>query len=176
MIERRYTSFKDAALFEEAIALTMEMNSHYHKPEEIRDLMSEITGQKVPDSLRVFPPFYTDFGKNTTFEENVFLNSGCHFQDQGGIHIGQGSLIGHNVVLATVNHALEPSQDRKNSYDSIVIGKHVWIGSNTTILSGVTIGDWAVVAAGAVVTKDVPAYTVVGGVPAKVLKKVDPES
>lgn len=176
MIERRYTSFKDAALFEEAIALTMEMNSHYHKPEEIRDLMSKITGQKVPDSLRVFPPFYTDFGKNTTFEENVFLNSGCHFQDQGGIHIGQGSLIGHNVVLATVHHALEPSQDRKNSYDSIVIGKHVWIGSNATILPGVTIGDWAVVAAGAVVTKDVPAYTVVGGVPAKVLKKVDPES
>lgn len=176
MIERRYTSFKDAALFEEAIALTMEMNSHYHKPEEIRDLMSEITGQKVPDSLRVFPPFYTDFGKNTTFEENVFLNSGCHFQDQGGIHIGQGSLIGHNVVLATVNHALEPSQDHKNSYDSIVIGKHVWIGSNATILPGVTIGDWAVVAASAVVTKDVPAYTVVGGVPAKILKEVDPES
>ncbi|MGT2755736.1 DapH/DapD/GlmU-related protein [Streptococcus ovuberis] len=176
MIDRQYTSFGDAQLFEEAIAITMDLNSRYHEPDEVRRLMSQLTGKTVPDSLRVFPPFYTDFGKNITFGEDVFINSGCHFQDQGGIAIGAGSLIGHNVVLATVNHALEPSRNRKNSYDSVVIGKHVWIGSNATVLSGVTVGDWAVIAAGAVVTKDVPPYAVVGGVPAKVLKMVDAES
>ncbi|MFC3928726.1 DapH/DapD/GlmU-related protein [Streptococcus caprae] len=176
MIDRQYTSFGDTQLFEEAIAITMDLNSRYHGPDEVRRLMSQLTGKTVPDSLRVFPPFYTDFGKNITFGEDVFINSGCHFQDQGGIAIGAGSLIGHNVVLATVNHALEPSRNRKNSYDSVVIGKHVWIGSNATVLPGVTVGDWAVIAAGAVVTKDVPPYAVVGGVPAKVLKMVDPES
>lgn len=91
----------------------------------------------------------------------------------GGIEIGDGVLIGHNVVLATINHDLLPQNNRKNHYAPIKIGNHVWIGSNATVLSGVTIGEWAVVAAGAVVTKDVPPYTVVGGVPAKIIKKVE---
>lgn len=95
-----------------------------------------------------------------------------HFQDQGGIEIGDGTLIGHNVVLATINHDLSPKENRKNHYAPIKIGAHVWIGSNATILPGVTLGDWAVVAAGAVVARDVPAMTVVGGVPAKVLRVV----
>ncbi|WP_041789060.1 DapH/DapD/GlmU-related protein [Streptococcus dysgalactiae] len=180
MVDRQYTSFKDKALFEEAIALTIKINNTYHEPADLRALMSQLVGKSVPESFRLFPPFYTDFGKNITIGEDVFINSGCHFQDQGGIEIGDGSLIGHNVVLATVNHALEPSQDRKNSYAPISIGRKVWIGSNVTVLPGVTIGDWAVIAAGAVVTKDVPPYTVVGGtvvggVPAKVIKQVDPE-
>lgn len=163
-------------LFEEAIRITMELNSSYHKPEEIRAIMTRLTGRKIPDTLRIFPPFYTDFGREIVFGDNVFVNSSCHFQDQGGITIGDGSFIGHNVVLATVNHALEPSQKRQNTYLPISIGKNVWIGSNATVLPGVAIGDWAVVAAGAVVTKDVPAYAVVGGVPAKLIKMVDPES
>lgn len=104
--------------------------------------------------------------------KDVFINSGCHFQDQGGIEIGDGVLIGHNVVLATINHDLDPGENRKNHYSPIKIGNHVWIGSNATVLPGVTIGDWAVVAAGAVVTQDVPPLTVAGGIPAKVLKKV----
>lgn len=82
-------------------------------------------------------------------------------------------MIGHNVVLATINHDLLPQNNRKNHYAPIKIGNHVWIGSNATVLSGVTIGEWAVVAAGAVVTKDVPPYTMVGGVPAKIIKKVE---
>ncbi|EHJ56749.1 hypothetical protein HMPREF9318_01369 [Streptococcus urinalis FB127-CNA-2] len=176
MVKRQYTSFGNPELFEEAIAVTMDINSHYHEPKELRELMSQLIGKKVPDSFRLFPPFYADFGKNITFEEDVFVNSGCHFQDQGGIEIGQGSLIGHNVVLATVNHALEPSQNRKNTYNGITIGNHVWIGSNATILPGVRVGDWAVIAAGAVVSKDVEPYTIVGGVPAKVIKTIDPNS
>ena len=86
--------------------------------------------------------------------------------------IGDGALIGHNVVLATINHAFVPSENRRNYYAPIKIGNNVWIGSNATVLPGVTIDEWSVVAAGAVVSKDVPPYTVVGGVPAKVLKKI----
>ena len=108
--------------------------------------------------------------------KDVFINSGCHFQDQGGIIIGDGSFIGHNVVLATINHDLDPANNRKNHYAPITIESHVWIGSNATILPGVTIGEWAAVAAGAVVIKDVLPYTVVGGVPARVLKTVRNDS
>lgn len=162
-------------LFQEAIRIGMEINNTYHTPDELVKLMSELTGKQVDKSFRLFPPFYTDFGKNITFGKDVFINSGCHFQDQGGITVGDGSLIGHNVVLATINHDLEPKNNRKNHYAPINIGKKVWIGSNATILAGVTIGDWAVIGAGAVVTKDVPAGAVVGGVPAKIIRTVELE-
>lgn len=163
-------------LFQEAIQIGMEMNAHYHTPEELRELMGRLTGKKVDDTFRLFPPFYMDFGKNITIGKDVFINSGCHFQDQGGITIGDGSLIGHNVVLATINHDLNPENGRKNHYAPIRIGAHVWIGSNATILPGVSVGDWAVVGAGAVVTKDVPPFTVVGGVPARILKTLEGHS
>ena len=162
-------------LFQEAVRIGMELNMQYHTPEEIREIMGRLIGKKVDDSFRMFPPFYTDFGKNITIGKDVFINSGCHFQDQGGIRIGDGALIGHNVVLATINHDLNPEENRKNHYAPITIGAHVWIGSNATILPGVTLGDWAVVAAGAVVAQDVPPRTVVGGVPAKVLKVIPEE-
>lgn len=162
-------------LFQEAVRIGMELNCQYHTPEEIREIMGRLTGKKIDDSFRLFPPFYTDFGKNITIGKDVFINSGCHFQDQGSITIGDGSLIGHNVVLVTINHDLNPKENRKNHYAPIKIGSHVWIGSNATVLPGVTVGDWAVIAAGAVVTKDVPARIVVGGVPAKILKAVPKE-
>lgn len=105
--------------------------------------------------------------------EDVFINACCHFQDHGCIEIGDGSQIGHNVVFATLNHGLSP-KDRKYTYPKpIIVGKNVWIGSNSTILQGVRIGDNAVIAAGAVVTKDIPANVVAGGVPAKVIKDID---
>lgn len=162
-------------LFQEAVRIGMELNSRYHTPEELREIMGRLTGKEIDGTFRLFPPFYTDFGKNITIGKNVFINSGCHFQDQGGIEVGDGSLIGHNVVLATINHDLIPSNNRKNHYAPIKIGSHVWIGSNATVLPGVTIGDWAVIAAGAVVTQDVPALAVAGGVPAKILKVVRKE-
>lgn len=162
-------------LFQEAIRIGIELNNSYHTPEELREIMGKLTGKNIDGTFRLFPPFYTDFGKNIIFGKDVFINSGCHFQDQGGITIGDGSLIGHNVVLATINHDLDPKNNRKNHYLPIKIGSHVWIGSNATILPGVTIGDWAVVAAGAVVTHDVPAMTVVCGIPAKVLKMISAE-
>lgn len=162
-------------LFQEAIRIGMELNTKYHTPEELREIMGRLTGRSIDDSFRMFPPFYTDFGKNIAIGKDVFINSGCHFQDQGGIEIGDGALIGHNVVLATVNHDLEPKENRKNHYAPIKIGAHVWIGSNATVLPGVTIGDYAVIGAGAVVTRDVPAMAVAGGVPAKVLKMIQEE-
>ncbi len=162
-------------LFQEAVRIGMELNTKYHTPEELREIMGRLIGKQVDRSFRMFPPFYTDFGKNITIGKDVFINSGCHFQDQGGIEIGDGALIGHNVVLATINHDLNPKENRRNHYAPIRIGAHVWIGSNATILPGVTLGDYAVVAAGAVVTRNVPAMTVVGGAPAKVLKVVQEE-
>ena len=159
-------------LFQEAIQITMEINNRYHTPEELIALMEQLTGKTVDPSFRLFPPFYTDFGKNITIGRDVFINSGCHFQDQGGVVIGDGALIGHNVVLATINHDLDPAQNRKNHYAPIHIGAHAWIGSNATILAGVSIGDWSVVAAGAVVTHDVPPNVVVGGVPARIIKRI----
>ncbi len=155
-----------------AIKQTMELNNQYHTPEEIVCIMSEITGEKLDESFRLFPPFYTDFGRNIHIGRNVFINSGCHFQDQGGIYIGDDVLIGHNVILATVDHDLNP-YDRRNHYAPIRIGNRVWIGSGAIITKGVSIGDGAVIAAGAVVTKNVEKNTVVGGVPARVIKTIE---
>ena len=157
----------------EAQKITMQINTAYHEPEEMVQLFSELTGKQVDPSFRVFPPFYTDFGKNITFGKNVFINAGCKFQDQGGIFIDDGALIGHNVVLATLDHDLAPEKRQQLHPGPIHIGKNVWIGANAVVCAGVTIGDNAVVAAGAVVIKDVEADTVVGGVPAKILKKIE---
>ena len=159
-------------LSQEALRITAELNSSYHTPEEIREIMERLTGRSIDPSFGLFPPFYTDCGKNIKLGKNVFINSGCRFQDQGGITIDDGALIGHNAVLATLNHNPDPEKRDNLLPASIHIGKKVWLGANVTVLPGVTVGDNAIVAAGAVVTKDVEANTVVGGVPAKVLKKL----
>lgn len=156
----------------EARRITFRLNSAYHTPDEVRAVLSELFGYKVPDTFRVFPPFYTDFGKNITVGEGVFINACCHFQDHGGIKIGDGSQIGHNVVFATLNHFIE-AEKRKMTYSApIVLGKNVWVGSNATILQGVTIGDNSVIGAGAVVAQDIPANAVAVGVPARVIKRI----
>lgn len=158
-----------------ALKLTAELNATWHEPEEVVRLFSELTGREVGEGFCLFPPFYTDYGQNITVERNVFINGGCHFQDQGGITIGEGTLIGHKVVIATLDHDQRPSHRQELIPAPVVIGKNVWIGANATITSGVTIGDGAIVAAGAVVTKDVPAMTIVGGVPARIIKQIPPE-
>ena len=156
----------------EAQRITAEMNSGYRSAEELRALFSRLTGQPTDESFGLFPPFYTDFGKNIHVGKGVFINSGCCFQDQGGITLGDGCLIGHQVVIATLNHDLDPAR-RGGMYPAPVrLGKNVWVGAHATILPGVTVGDGAVIAAGAVVTKDVPAGVVASGVPARVLKTI----
>lgn len=159
-------------LSQEAIRITMEINNAYHTHDEIVALMSELTGTAIHESFGLFPPFYTDCGKNTKIGKRVFINAGCKFQDQGGITIGNDVLIGHNCVIATLNHSLDPEHRADMLPAPVKIGDKVWIGANVTILQGVNIGEGAVIAAGAVVNKDVPARTIAGGVPAKIIKKI----
>lgn len=163
-------------LSQEAIQLTFELNSRYHTTEEIIKLMEKITGRKIDNSFALFPPFYTDCGKNLKIGKNVFFNSGVKIQDQGGVTIEDGTLIGHNVVIATLDHNLDPEHRGNMLPAPIHIGKNVWIGANVTICRGVTIGDGAVIAAGAVVTTNVPENTVYGGIPAKLLKQIQEDS
>ena len=160
-------------LSQEALRITAEMNNAYHTPGELHALMCRLTAQPDFPAFGMFPPFYTDCGKNIHFGQNVFVNSGCRFQDQGGIWIGDNALIGHNAVLATLNHDLDPAKRGNLIPGKIVIGRNVWLGANVTVLPSVTIGDGAIVAAGAVVTKDVPSNTVVAGVPAKVIRSLE---
>lgn len=160
-------------LADEAIRLCMELNTRCTSMEDRVEIMERITGRPVPDTFRLFPPFTTDCGKNIRFGERVFVNSGCRFQDQGGITIGDDALIGHNVVIATLNHSLHPAQRAATEPAPVQVGERVWIGANATILPGVTIGDGAIVAAGAVITKDVAPGTIVGGVPARVIRELE---
>lgn len=158
-----------------AMMIEEELNGRYHEPAEMRKIMARLICAPVPDTFRLFPPFYTDFGANIHLGEGSFINSGCHFQSQGGIWVGEGALIGHDVVVATLNHHFKPEERQLCDGAPVRIGKGAWIGSNACLLAGVTVGDYAVVAAGAVVTKDVPAMTIVGGVPAKPLKRINPD-
>ena len=154
----------------EAQKVTARLNNTYHEPEEIRLLLSELWGFDVPESVGMFPPFYTDFGKNTVVGERTFLNAGCKFQDQGGIRIGNDCLIGHNATLCTINHAQDPDRRGDMEFRSIIIEDKVWLGANVTILPGVTIGDNVTIGAGSVVTKDIPSNSIAVGNPCKVIK------
>lgn len=155
---------------QEALRVVAELNTGYREPHEVRALLSRLTGKDVDESVTVFPPFHSEFGKNLTFGRGVFVNQGCRFQDAGGITIGEGSLIGHGCTLTTLNHDLDPDRRADMIPAPVVIGRGVWLGAAVTVVPGVTIGDGAVVGAGAVVTRDVPADTVVAGVPARVVR------
>ncbi len=154
----------------EARRILMDLNTNFHTHDEIVDLFSQFIGKPVDPSFGLFPPFYSEFGKNITVGRNVFINAGCQFQDHGGIVLDDGVLIGHNTVIATLNHDMDP-RDRASLHPRPVHVCHdVWIGAGSVICPGVTIGENSIVAAGAVVTKDVPPNVIVGGVPARVIK------
>ena len=137
---------------------------------QVRKRLSEITGNNVDETTTVFAPFYTNFGRFINIGKRVFINHACSFLDMGGITIEDDVLIGPKVNLITENHPLDPAGRKTLISKPIVIKRNAWIGAAATILSGVTIGENSVVAAGAVVTSDVPPNTVVGGVPAKFIK------
>ena len=141
--------------------------------QKIRDIFSELISKKVDDTFFVIPAFYSDFGENINIGKNVFVNHACTFMDRGGITLEDNVLIGPKVNLITTNHPLKPSERRATISHPIVIKRNAWIGAAATIMPGVTIGENSVVAAGAVVTRDVPPNTIVGGVPAKIIKKLD---
>lgn len=158
---------------EETRRLCAELNNGIYTNEEIRKQMSKITDQVLDEGFSLFVPFTADFGKNIKIGRNVFINSGCRFQDQGGIEIGDESLIGHNVVIATINHDFDPDNRGTMYLKPVILKERTWIGANVTLLPGVTIGENSIVAAGSVVTKDVPPNTIVAGNPAKFISKLE---
>lgn len=154
--------------------LLMQMNNAT-EPEEIRDFLSEITASEIHESVTVFTPLYINYGKNTKIGQNVFINFDCVFLDLGGITIEDNVQIAPKVSLLTESHPLNPTERQSLIPKPIHIKKNAWIGANATILQGVTIGENAIVAAGAVVSKDVPDDTVVAGIPAKIIKNIQPK-
>jgi acetyltransferase-like isoleucine patch superfamily enzyme len=156
------------------LALSAKLNST-GDTDLIRSILSEITGTQIDRGTTVFPPFYTNFGGFISIGKNVFINHACSFLDMGGITIEDNVLIGPKVNLITENHPIDPAERRSLVCKPILIRENAWIGAAATILPGVTIGRNAIVAAGAVVSKDVDDNTIVGGIPAKVLKTIDSE-
>lgn len=125
----------------------------------------------------VEPPFNCDYGYNISTGDNFYANHGVVILDAAPVTIGSDVLLGPSVNISTVSHPLNAlrRQQKLQIAKAIVIGNNVWVGMGAQILAGVTIGDNAVVAAGAVVTKDVPAYALVAGVPAQVMRTLDDE-
>ncbi|OQP60044.1 acetyltransferase [Niastella vici] len=163
--------FKVLEVVNRTIALSASLNTSTNV-DQIRQQLSNITGQQIDESTVVFAPFYTNFGRFTQIGKNVFINHACSFLDMGGITIEDEVLLGPRVNLVTENHPLDPADRRALICKPILIKRKAWVGAAATILPGITIGENAVVAAGAVVTTDVPANTIVGGVPAKIIKSI----
>ena len=151
--------------------LLLQMNNT-SEPQKIRQFLSQIIDSEIDKSVTIFTPFHINYGKNTQIGKNVFINFDCVFLDLGGITIEDGVLIAPKVSLLSEGHPISPEQRHSLVPKHIHIKKNAWIGANATILHGVTIGQNAVVAAGSVVTKDVPDNVVVGGIPAQILKKL----
>lgn len=152
--------------------LCAEMNTGYHTEAEVRGYLSQITGTDVDDSVRVFPPFNINYGLTTRFGRDSFVNFGCTFLALGGITIEEGAFIGPHCVLATEYHPEEPAKRHSLLTKPITIGRNAWLGADVKVLAGVTIGENAIVAAGSVVTKDVPPDTVVAGSPARIIRPI----
>lgn len=154
--------------------LVAELNTGYHSEEEVREYLHQITGRDIPDTVRIFPPFNINYGGSTTFGANSFVNFGCTFLALGGISIEESVFIGPHCVLATEYHPEDPATRHSLRTKPIIIKRNAWLGADVKVLAGVTVGENAIVAAGSVVTKDVPANMVVAGSPAKVIREIDP--
>jgi acetyltransferase-like isoleucine patch superfamily enzyme len=145
----------------------------FDEADEIRAVFSELSGKKVDDSFSLIPPFYTTGGEGIRVGRNVFINQNCTMYDLGGIDIGDEVMIGPNVSLITSGHPIEPLHRRAGvTAKPIVIARNVWIAAGATIIGGVTVGENSVVAAGSVVTRDVPRNTLVGGNPARIIRSI----
>jgi len=157
-----------------AMALTAKLNRlTFNDADEVRALFSELIGREVDKSFVLIPPFYTAGGNEIRVGHNVFVNQNCTFYDLGGLDIGDDVMIGPNVNIITAGHPLEPSQRRAITIGKpIVIERNVWIATGATIVGGVTIGENSVVAAGSVVTRNVPPNMLVGGNPARVIRPI----
>lgn len=141
--------------------------------DEMRERLSEIIDTKIDTSTTIFVPFYTNFGKHIKLGKNVFINHACTFLDLGGITIEDDVQIGPKVNLITENHPIDLAKRKHLDLRSILIKRNAWIGAGATILPGVTVGENSIVAAGAVVNKDVPDNSIVGGIPARFIKAIE---
>jgi acetyltransferase-like isoleucine patch superfamily enzyme len=157
-----------------AMAITAALNRlTFNDADEIRALFGQLIGKKVDESFLLIPPFYTAGGDEISVGRNVFINQNCTFYDLGGLDIADDVMIGPNVNIITAGHPLEPSRRRAATIGTpIVIERNVWIAAGATIIGGVTVGENSVVAAGSVVTKDVPPNTLVGGNPARTIRSI----
>ena len=163
------------SIFMDAVSRTLKLSAALNASEnvgQVRERLSEIIGIPIDDSSTIFAPFHTNFGQHIRIGKNVFINHACSFLDMGGITIEDNVLIGPKVNLITENHPIDPSNRKTLLCKPIVIKKNSWIGAASSILPGVTIGENSVVAAGSVVTKDVPSNTIVAGVPARQVKEI----
>lgn len=140
--------------------------------DEMRTRLSEIIVSEIDKSTTVFIPFYTNFGRHIKIGKRVFINHACTFLDMGGITIEDDVQIGPKVNLITENHPVDPQRRKHLDLKPIILKQNCWIGAGATILPGVTVGENSIVAAGAVVNKDVPTNTIVGGVPVRVIKDI----
>jgi acetyltransferase-like isoleucine patch superfamily enzyme len=163
-----------SASVKQAMAITAKLNRlTFNDADEVRALFSELIGKKVDDSFLLIPPFYATGGADTRIGRNVFINQNCTFYDLGGLDIADDVMIGPNVSLITSGHPVEPSRRRDFTIAKpIVIERNVWIAAGAIIIGGATVGENSVVAAGAVVTGDVPPNMLVGGNPAKVIRSI----
>jgi acetyltransferase-like isoleucine patch superfamily enzyme len=141
--------------------------------DEMRDRLSELIGSAIDKSSTIFIPFHTNFGKHIKIGKNVFINHACSFLDLGGITIEDDVQIGPRVNLVTENHPVDPTLRKHLDLKPVVIKRNAWIGAGATVLPGVTVGENSIVAAGAVVNKDVPDNTIYGGIPAKFIRTID---
>src|SRR6202167_4267526 len=141
-----------------AMAITPVINRlTFDDADEIRALFSELTGRKVDDRFRLIPPFYTAYGLAIGVGHRVFINQNCALYDLAEISIGDDVMIGPNVSIISAVHPVAPSQRRAAIVGKpILMERNVWIAAGATIIGGVTVGENPVVAAGSVVTKDVP--------------------
>jgi acetyltransferase-like isoleucine patch superfamily enzyme len=157
-----------------AMAITAALNRlTYNDADQVRALFSDLIGKKVDDSFLLIPPFNTTGGPDITVGRNVFVNQNCTFYDLGGLDIADDVMIGPNVSIITSGHPLEPSRRRECvTAKPISIERNVWIAAGVTIIGGVTVGENSVVAAGSVVTRDVPPNTLVGGNPARIIRSI----
>lgn len=172
----------DSAIFKEIHAikaendpLLMKLNLKYREKQEIHQILAKVTGKEIDTSVEISLPFYSDFGRNIILGKNIYINKNVTFVDLGGITIEDDVLIGPSVRIITVNHIVDPKQRRGLNVQPVKIEKNAWIGSNVTILPGVTIGRNSIIAADATVTKDIPENVIAMGSPAVVVKQIKEE-
>jgi len=161
-------------MFEESMKtrkLLMMMNNATTQG-EIRHFLGQITNCEIDKSVAIFPPLYINYGKHTKIGKRVFINFDCTFLDLGGITIDDDVLIAPKVSLLTEGHPILPDERHGLKVGAIHIKRNAWIGAGATILSGVTVGENSIVAAGSVVSKDVPDNVIVVGTPAKIVKRI----